>query len=67
MKHAYQKRLHQKAVQQALKVYDYYLAHKDADSQTEIAQHFGHNNREWLRQQIIRAEAYYKDHPKERS
>lgn len=56
MKYARQKSEHKKAVAQAKKVYAYYLEHKDTDSQAEIARHFGHDNREWLRQQIIRAQ-----------
>ncbi len=56
MKFAYQKKIHEKAVREAKKVYAYYLEHKDTDSTLEMAQHFGHNNREWLRQQIKRAQ-----------
>ncbi len=64
MKLAYQKKMHDQAVRQSLKVYDYYLTHCEDDTQDEIARHFGHS-REWLRQCIIRAKAYYREHPEE--
>jgi hypothetical protein len=62
MKHQYQKQLHKKTVAQSLKIYAYYLEHKDTDSNYDIARHFGHSL-EWLRQMRFRAEEYYAQHP----